>query len=117
MEESRKAGDAMKTLTDTVGGRKQSLHDSTTAKISSMQASSERSKRLSRKRPASLLILVERDDVLLNSMTRIPVNSAKFPQVHRKEAMQFGDWPQSREAQTIIRDFGKRQVWRTAILP
>jgi tungstate transport system substrate-binding protein len=104
-------------LTDTVGGRKQSLHDSTIAKISCTQASSGRSRRLSRRRPASPQILVERDDILLNSMTFIPVNSAKFPQVHCKEAMQFVDWPQSREAQIIIRNFGKRQVWRTAILP
>ncbi len=117
MEENRKAGDAKKTLTDTVGSRKQRLHDSTTAKISPMQASSGRSKRLSRRRPASLQILVEGDDVLLNSMTLIPVNRAKFPQVHRKEAMQFVDWLQIREAQIIIRNFGKRQVWRTAILP
>ncbi len=55
----------------------------------------------------ALQVLVERDGVLVNYITLIPVNPAKFPQVHDAEAMQFVDWLQGREAQTIIRDFGK----------
>jgi tungstate transport system substrate-binding protein len=57
----------------------------------------------------SLQILVERDNLLLNYITLIPVNPAKFPQVRQKEAMEFVNWLQSREAQMIIRDFGKEK--------
>ncbi len=55
----------------------------------------------------SLKVLVERNGILLNYMTLVPVNPAKFPQVRHAEAMQFVEWLQGREAQTIIRDFGK----------
>ena len=65
----------------------------------------------------SLQLLVERDDVLLNYMTVIPVNSAKFPQVHHTEAMQFVEWLQGREAQTIIRDFGKDNYGEPLFFP
>jgi tungstate transport system substrate-binding protein len=64
-----------------------------------------------------LQILVERDDVLLNYITLIPVNPAKYPQVHHKEAMQFVEWLQSREAQTIIRDFGKDKYGEPLFFP
>jgi ABC-type tungstate transport system permease subunit len=33
--------------------------------------------------------MVERDDILLNFITHIPVNPAKFPQVHYRETMEF----------------------------
>ncbi len=59
------------------------------------------------KSKVSLQVLVERDGILLNYITLIPVNPAKFPQVHHAETMQFVDWLQGREAQLIIRDFGK----------
>jgi len=65
----------------------------------------------------TLQILVERDDILLNYMTVIPVNPAKFPQVHHTEAMQFVDWLQGREAQTIIRDFGKDKYGEPLFFP
>ena len=65
----------------------------------------------------SLQILVERDDVLLNYMTVIPVNPAKFPQVNHAEAMQFVDWLQGREAQMIIRDFGKDRYGEPLFFP
>ncbi len=55
----------------------------------------------------TLQILVERDEVLLNHMTLIPVNPAKFPQVNHEGALQFIEWLQGKEAQIIIRDFGK----------
>ncbi|MDX9715131.1 MAG: substrate-binding domain-containing protein [Dissulfurispiraceae bacterium] len=54
-----------------------------------------------------LRILVEKDEILLNYMTLIPVNPAKFPKVNYKEAIRFIEWLQSREAQMIIRDFGR----------
>ncbi|MHB8845926.1 MAG: ABC transporter substrate-binding protein [Nitrospirota bacterium] len=65
----------------------------------------------------SLQILVERDDVLLNYMTLIPVNPAKHPQVRHAEAMQFVEWLQGREAQTIIRDFGKDKYGEPLFFP
>jgi tungstate transport system substrate-binding protein len=55
----------------------------------------------------ALQILVDRDDILLNYITLIPVSPSKFPQVHYAEAMQFIEWLQGKDAQTIIRDFGK----------
>ncbi len=65
----------------------------------------------------TLKILVERDDVLMNFITLIPVNPGKFPQVHHKEAMQFVEWLQGREAQIIIRDFGKDKYGEPLFFP
>jgi tungstate transport system substrate-binding protein len=65
----------------------------------------------------SLQILVERDDILLNYISLIPVSPAKFPQVHHKEAMQFVEWLQSRDAQTIIRDFGRDKYGEPLFFP
>jgi tungstate transport system substrate-binding protein len=70
-----------------------------------------------KKSKITLQILVERDDILLNYMTLIPVNPAKFPQVHHAEAMQFVEWLQGREAQTIIRDFGKDKYGEPLFFP
>jgi tungstate transport system substrate-binding protein len=65
----------------------------------------------------TLQVLVERDDVLLNYISLIPVNPAKFPQVHHAEAMQFVDWLQGRDAQLIIRDFGKDKYGEPLFFP
>jgi len=65
----------------------------------------------------TLQILVEGDDVLLNYITLIPVNPAKFPQVNHKGALQFTEWLQGKEAQTIIRDFGKDKYGEPLFFP
>ncbi len=65
----------------------------------------------------TLQIMVERDDVLLNYITLIPVNPAKFPQMRHAEAMQFVEWLQGKEAQTIIRDFGKDKYGEPLFFP
>jgi len=65
----------------------------------------------------TLQVLVERDDILLNYITLIPVSSLKFPQVRHTETMQFVDWLQGREAQTIIRDFGKDKYGEPLFFP
>ena len=65
----------------------------------------------------TLQVLVERDEALLNYITLIPVNPAKFPQVHHAEAMQLVDWLQGREAQIIIRDFGKDKYGEPLFFP
>jgi len=62
-------------------------------------------------------ILVEGDEVLLNYMTLIPVNPAKFPQVNHKGALQFIEWLQGKEAQIIIRDFGKDKYGEPLFFP
>jgi tungstate transport system substrate-binding protein len=77
----------------------------------------DRATYITMKAKITLQILVERDDVLLNYMTLIPVNPAKFPQVRHKEAMQFVEWLQGREAQTIIRDFGKDKYGEPLFFP
>lgn len=65
----------------------------------------------------TLQILVERDDVLLNYMTLIPVNPSRFPQANYQGTMQFIGWLQSREAQIIIRDFGKDKYGEPLFFP
>jgi tungstate transport system substrate-binding protein len=62
-------------------------------------------------------MLVERVDILLNYMTLIPVNPAKFRLVNHAGVMQFGEWLQGREAQTIIRDFGKDKYGEPLFFP
>jgi len=65
----------------------------------------------------ALQILVERDEVLLNYMTLIPVNPVEFPQVNHKGALQFIEWLQGKEAQIIIRDFGKDKYGEPLFFP
>jgi tungstate transport system substrate-binding protein len=77
----------------------------------------DRATYITMKAKTTLQILVERDDILLNYMTLIPVSPAKFPQVHHQEAMQFVEWLQGREAQTIIRDFGKDKYGEPLFFP
>jgi len=50
-------------------------------------------------------------------MTLIPVNPAKFPEVNNKGALQFIEWLQGKEAQTIIRDFGKDKYGEPLFFP
>ncbi|MBN2654221.1 MAG: substrate-binding domain-containing protein [Nitrospirae bacterium] len=64
-----------------------------------------------------LQVLVEKDDLLLNYITLIPVNPAKFPQVNYNAAMKFIEWLQSKEAQIIIRDFGKKKYGEPLFFP
>lgn len=65
----------------------------------------------------TLRILVERDNILLNYITLIPVSPIKFPHVHYKEAMQFVEWLVDKEAQMIIRDFGKDKYEEPLFFP
>ncbi len=53
-------------------------------------------------------VLVEKDEVLLNYISLIPVNPQKFSRVNYEDAMVLVKWLTSREkGQKIIRDFGK----------
>ena len=77
----------------------------------------DRATYITMKSKITLQILVERDDILLNYITLIPVNPAKFPQVHHAEAMQFVEWLQGKDAQMIIRDFGKDKYGEPLFFP
>ena len=77
----------------------------------------DRATYITMKSKITLQVLVERDDILINYITLIPVDPAKFPQVHAKEAMQFVGWLQSKEAQMIIRDFGKDKYGEPLFFP
>jgi tungstate transport system substrate-binding protein len=77
----------------------------------------DRATYITMKSKITLQVLVERDDILLNYISLIPVNPAKFPQVRHKEALQFVEWLQSKEAQTIIRDFGKDKYGEPLFFP
>ncbi|MDF2569131.1 MAG: TupB [Sporomusa sp.] len=59
------------------------------------------------KKDLKLVVLVEKDESMLNYISLIPVNPAKFAGVKNAEAMQFVEWMTSEEGQKIIRDFGK----------
>ena len=77
----------------------------------------DRATYITMKQKITLQILVEGDEVLLNFMTVIPVNPVKFPQVNHKDALQFVEWLQGKDAQTIIRDFGKDKYGEPLFFP
>jgi tungstate transport system substrate-binding protein len=63
---------------------------------------------LSLKDQIKLAVLVEKDEVLLNFISLIPVNPQKFPKVNYADSMKFVKWLTSPEkGQKIIADFGR----------
>ena len=63
---------------------------------------------LSLQKSIKLVVLVEKDEALLNFISLIPVNPVKFPKVHHQEAMTFVSWlTDPNKGQQIVRDFGK----------
>ncbi|MDD4588257.1 MAG: substrate-binding domain-containing protein [Heliobacteriaceae bacterium] len=64
-----------------------------------------------------LQVLVEKDEQLLNYITIIPVNSAKFPNINAKGAEAFAQWLQSAEAQKIVQEFGKDKYGEPLFFP
>lgn len=77
----------------------------------------DRATYLTLKNRLHLAVLVEKDPLLLNYITVIPVNPAKFPNVQYKEAMEFVDWLTSREAQLLIRDFRREEFGDSLFFP
>ncbi len=78
----------------------------------------DRATYLSLKDQIKLVILVEGDVALLNFMSLIPVNPAKFPKVNNKDTMTFVKWATSPEkGQLIIRDFGKDKYGAALFFP
>lgn len=65
-----------------------------------------------------LVVLVEKDEALLNYISLIPVNPQKFPRVNYEETMTFVRWLISPDkGQKIIRDFGKDQYGSPLFFP
>ena len=63
---------------------------------------------LALKKEIKLVILVEKDEALLNNISLIPVNPKKFPRVNHADAMTFVKWlTDPAKGQKLIADFGK----------
>ncbi|MBP7765304.1 MAG: substrate-binding domain-containing protein [Syntrophaceae bacterium] len=78
----------------------------------------DRATYLSLKNSIQLVVLVEGDEALLNFISLIPVNPAKFPGVNHKDTMTFVQWLTSPEkGQLIIRDFGKDKYGSALFFP
>lgn len=78
----------------------------------------DRATYLSIKNQIKVVILVEGDEALLNFISLIPVNPAKFPKVNFKDTMTFVKWLTSPEkGQLIIRDFGKDKYGAALFFP
>jgi len=64
------------------------------------------------------VVLVEKDEALLNFISLIPVNPQKFPKVNYQDAMIFVKWLTSPDkGQKIIRDFGKEKYGSPLFFP
>jgi tungstate transport system substrate-binding protein len=73
---------------------------------------------LSLQKNIKLVILMEKDEVLLNFISLIPVNPAKFPKVNHKDALTFVAWLTAPDkGQFIVRDFGKDQYGSPLFFP
>lgn len=78
----------------------------------------DRATLLTIKDQVKLVVLVEKDEALLNYMTLIPVNPQKFPKVNYGDAMVFVKWLTSPEkGQKIIKDFGKEKYGSSLFFP
>lgn len=65
-----------------------------------------------------LVLLVEKDEALLNYISLIPVNPQKFPRANHADAMRFVQWLTDPEkGQKIIRDFGKDKYGSPLFFP
>jgi tungstate transport system substrate-binding protein len=73
---------------------------------------------LSMKDQITLVVLVEKDEGLLNFISLIPVNPQKFPKVNHGDTLKFVQWLTSPEkGQKIITDFGKDKYGSPLFFP
>jgi len=78
----------------------------------------DRATYLSLKNQIKIGILVEKDEAMLNFMSLLPVNGAKFPRVNQAGAMRFIQWMTVPDkGQLIIRDFGKAKYGSPLFFP
>jgi tungstate transport system substrate-binding protein len=65
-----------------------------------------------------LVALVEKDEVLLNFISLIPINPQKFPRVNHGDTLKFVKWLTSPEkGQKIIEDFGRDKYGSPLFFP
>jgi len=77
----------------------------------------DRATYLTVKNDIKLKVLVEKEESLINYISFIPVNPARFTQVKDKLAMRFVNFCISKEGQTIIRDFGRDKYGEPLFCP
>lgn len=78
----------------------------------------DRATYLTLKDKIKLVVLVEKDEALLNFITLIPVNPKKFPKVNYQDTMIFVKWLTAPDkGQKIIRDFGKDKFGSPLFFP
>ncbi|MBP1739873.1 MAG: ABC-type tungstate transport system, solute-binding protein [Deltaproteobacteria bacterium] len=78
----------------------------------------DRATYLTLKDKIKLVVLVEKDEAMLNFISLIPVNPQKFPKVNYQDTMIFVKWLTSPEkGQKIIRDFGKDKYGSPLFFP
>ena len=78
----------------------------------------DRATYLTLKDQSKLLVLVEKDEALLNYITLIPVNPKKFPRVNYADAMTFVNWlTDVKKGQKIIAEFGKKEYGSPLFFP
>ncbi len=78
----------------------------------------DRATYLSLQKEIKLSVLVENDEAMLNFISVIPVNPAKFPRINHGDTMEFVKWLTSPgKGQAIIRDFGKEKFGGPLFFP
>ena len=78
----------------------------------------DRATLLTLKDQIKLVVLVEKDEALLNYISLIPVNPKKFPKVNYEDTMKFVKWlTNPKKGQKIIRDFGKDKYGSPLFFP
>jgi tungstate transport system substrate-binding protein len=70
----------------------------------------DRATMLSLQKQVALVVLVEKDEALLNFISLIPINPARFPRANHQEAMAFVAWlTDPAKGQSLIAQFGKEK--------
>lgn len=78
----------------------------------------DRATYLSLKDKIKLAVLVEGDEALLNFISLIPVNPAKFKKINTRDTKKFVKWLTStQKGQKIVRDFGKDKYGSPLFFP
>jgi tungstate transport system substrate-binding protein len=78
----------------------------------------DRATYLSLKDSIKLVVLVEKDEALLNFISLIPVNPGKFPKVNAKDTMIFVKWLTSpAKGQKVVEQFGKEKYGSPLFFP
>lgn len=78
----------------------------------------DRATYLSIRKQVALDILVERDELLLNRISLIPVSSQKFPDVNHSDVQQFVRWLSAPDkGQKIVAEFGRERFGAALFFP